>query len=235
MYLQKMLFNAEAGDPSAQFDLALLYAEGHHVPRNDEMAHKWLMLAVGNGHHEALNLYGIMLSLGEGMHKNVEEALLVFRRADRNGFNCEPVYDDMPTDFRDRAYGEEYVAFKRGKVKSLHAESGKARREVGKAYLSGAGDKGALQTAREMLTSAATLGDGDAMHALGVLCRDGRGVEVSPVRAHMWFYLAELAGQSGASADRAAMSSTFSGNDAAHAQKLANRWLRMYPISAKAA
>lgn len=227
MQLQDMLFSAESGEPSAQFNLAMIYDEGRGVPKNDAKALEWLERAVAGEHHEALNLYGVRVARGEGVKQDFARAASLFRRADRCGFNCEPIYDDMVNDFRDRGFGMELVSSKRTFLKALRPETADARCTVGEAFI-GQGDVASLRTGRELLTSAATLGSGKAMYLLGVLCRDGNGVTASAERALMWFSLAASCGFAKAEPERATAEGRLDEAGRSRAAKLAARWRRQY-------
>lgn len=227
MQLQDMLFSAESGDPSAQFNLAMVYQEGRGVPRNERAALEWLERAAGNGHHEALNLFGVRHAAGEGVPQDFARAVSLFRRADRCGFNCEPVYDDLVNDFRDRAFGMELVSSKRAFLQGLRPLTGEARCSVGEAYL-GQGDAESVRTGRELLTSAATFGNGKAMFLLGTVCRDGVGVPVSQERAAMWFTLAVSCGYAKAEQDRVNADARLDAAGREHVEKLVARWRRQY-------
>lgn len=227
MQLQDMFLSAESGEPSAQFNLAMIYDEGRGVPRNEAKALEWLERAVASEHHEALNLYAVRVARGEGVKQDFARAASLFRRADRCGFNCEPVYDDMVNDFRDKAFGMELVSSKRAFLKALRPETAEARCTVGEAFI-GQGDADSLRTGRELLTSAATLGSGKAMYHLGVSCRDGKGVAANAERAFMWFSLAASCGFAKAESERVNAEGKLDDAGRTRAMQLAARWRRQY-------
>lgn len=221
---------AEAGDASAQFNLGMLYYEGSGVAQDVGTAAHWLGRAARAGHHEALNFCGVLYASGKGVPRDVGKALELFRKADKNGYNCEPVADDPPTDFRDERYGMELVAAKRAFVRKARLLAAEARCAVGLAYHGQTTDTTASRVARELFLSAATLGNGKAMHLLGVMCRDGAGVPASEVRACMWFDLAVAAGFPRAGDARRELLDKMKDKDVARAEKLAARWLRCFPL-----
>ncbi|WP_442897008.1 tetratricopeptide repeat protein [Enterovirga sp.] len=55
------------GDPSAQFNLARLYLDGHGLARDPRQAARWLNLAAEKGHSRAQALLGQLLVNGEGV------------------------------------------------------------------------------------------------------------------------------------------------------------------------
>lgn len=226
---------AEAGDASAQFNLGMLYYEGNGVAQDFGKAAQWLGRAAKAEHHEALNFYGVLHATGKGVAQDFGKALELFRKADKCGYNCEPVYDDLPTDFRDKQYGMELVAAKRDFVRKARLLAAEARCNVGLAYHGEATDATSRKVARELFLSAATLGNGKAMHLLGTMCRDGAGVPASEVRAYMWFDLAVTAGFAKAGDARRELIDRMKDKDVARAEKLAARWLRCFPLPEGAA
>ena len=77
---------AEAGDPKAQFRLAILYERGDGVPRNDAEAVRWLRKAAEAGYADAQVNLGLIYRQGtRGITKNPEEAVQWFRKAAEQG------------------------------------------------------------------------------------------------------------------------------------------------------
>jgi TPR repeat protein len=61
---------AEQGNVSAQFNLALMYANGRGVAENDTEAVKWYRLASDQGHANAQSNLGYMYDNGRGVAQN---------------------------------------------------------------------------------------------------------------------------------------------------------------------
>ena len=61
---------AESGDGIAQFNLALMYANGDGVPKNDKEAVKWYRKSAEQGHAKAQGNLGVMYYTGDGVPKN---------------------------------------------------------------------------------------------------------------------------------------------------------------------
>ncbi len=72
---------ASEGDAEAQFDLALLYADGVGVPESRATAFRWLQRAAEAGHLDAIVEVGRCYYAGRGVEAQPEEALAWFERA----------------------------------------------------------------------------------------------------------------------------------------------------------
>ena len=74
MTVESLLPLAEAGNVSAQFNLAVLYREGERVERNYCDALKWFTRAAEQGDVDAQNNLGLMYLHGLGTPTDYEEA-----------------------------------------------------------------------------------------------------------------------------------------------------------------
>ena len=72
---------AEQGDPAAQLNLGLMYANGSGVPQDYAEAVKWYRLTAEQGHVEAQFTLGVLYGRGLGVPQNYVEAAKWFRRA----------------------------------------------------------------------------------------------------------------------------------------------------------
>ena len=77
---------AEKGHAGAQFNLALRYAKGQGIDRNDAEAAKWVALAATQGHVLAQYNLGIMYANGRGVPRNDAEAVKWYRLAAEQGY-----------------------------------------------------------------------------------------------------------------------------------------------------
>jgi uncharacterized protein len=66
---------AEQGTAYAQYNLGVMYAEGHGVPQNYAEAVKWYRLAADQGPAAAQNNLGLMYESGHGVPQNYAEAV----------------------------------------------------------------------------------------------------------------------------------------------------------------
>ena len=72
--LDHLRARAESGNAQAQYELGQIYATGDGVPRNDELALKWLRPAATQGHTGAQYNLGLMYKDGRGTERNFVEA-----------------------------------------------------------------------------------------------------------------------------------------------------------------
>mmetsp|Transcript_23984 Transcript_23984/g.33624 ORF Transcript_23984/g.33624 Transcript_23984/m.33624 type:complete len:263 (+) Transcript_23984:77-865(+) len=77
---------AAAGDPFAQFRLAVCYERGDLVDKNLTEAFKWFLKSAEQGHVVAMHVVGLMMEEGSGVPKNVKEGIKWFERAGDRGF-----------------------------------------------------------------------------------------------------------------------------------------------------
>ena len=66
---------AEKGDISAQFNMGLMYENGHGVPKDDKKAIYWWTKSATQGYAKAQLLLGQKYHLGEGTPKNIDKAI----------------------------------------------------------------------------------------------------------------------------------------------------------------
>jgi localization factor PodJL len=76
---------AAAGDPAAQFEVAMRYAEGRGVAEDPAQAAQWLQRAALRGHGPAQYLLGICFERGTGVTANPERAKAWYHRAAEQG------------------------------------------------------------------------------------------------------------------------------------------------------
>src|ERR1700688_4215967 len=65
---------AEAGDASAQFNLGLLYLDGHGVPQNPTEAANWFRRAAEQDYTLAQHNLGAMYGSGQGVKRDFVQA-----------------------------------------------------------------------------------------------------------------------------------------------------------------
>jgi hypothetical protein len=90
-----LLSQGKSGDREAEWEVADRYAEGCKdnrgkiiVRRSASKAVQWFRRAAEQGSGPAQNNLGVLLSNGDGVRKNVEEALLWLKKAFRAGDSC---------------------------------------------------------------------------------------------------------------------------------------------------
>jgi TPR repeat protein len=80
-----MLFAAEAGVVTAQYDVGTLYATGTGVDPNAFEAAKWIGKAAAQGHTEAQLDYAVILFRGHGVPPDQKHGARLFRAAAEKG------------------------------------------------------------------------------------------------------------------------------------------------------
>jgi TPR repeat protein len=92
---QSLLVRAKNGDREAQWEVADKYADGCKdkrgtiiVRRSAVKAAQWFRRAAERGSTPAQNSLGVLLGNGNGVRKNVEEALLWLKKSFRAGDSC---------------------------------------------------------------------------------------------------------------------------------------------------
>lgn len=157
------LKEARIGDPAAQYDVALMYANGVGVGKNISQTFAWTKAAAEKGHPAAQYLLGSAYFGGLGTPKNEQKALSCFLKA----------YE----------HGSEKAAFKLAKVLATEqpalafqfaleaAEKGLAEAQfnIGECYAAGTGVEVDLDQARAWYQRAAEQGQAPALYALGQL------------------------------------------------------------------
>ena len=76
---------ANAGNPKAQFDLAIMYATGRYVRKNEQEAFHWFHKSARNGFVEAIYYMGISFEQGRGVRANKHLARYWFKKAVQAG------------------------------------------------------------------------------------------------------------------------------------------------------
>ena len=77
---------AEKGDPEAQLQLGMRYAEGDGVIQNDKEAAKWFALAAQQGLAEAQYRYGLALLQGRGVVQDYRAAFSWIEKPAQRGY-----------------------------------------------------------------------------------------------------------------------------------------------------
>jgi len=83
---------AIAGNARAQFDLALMYARGAGVNRNEKLAFTWFHKAARNNHTEAKFYMGLSFAKGKGVRKQSQLARYWFKLAAKSGHGQAVAY-----------------------------------------------------------------------------------------------------------------------------------------------
>jgi TPR repeat protein len=188
---------AEAGSSTAQYNLAIMYANGEGVPQDDGEAARWYRLAAEQGSVAAQLSLGFIYEAGKGVPRDGLEAIRWYRMAAEQGsaaaqLNLGFMYDEGQDILRDPA---EAVRWYR-----LAAEQGNAAAQLNLGYMYRNGE-GVPQDDTEAVRwyrLAAEQGNAAAQSNLGFMYRNGQGVTQDNTQAMRWYRLAADQGNAAA-------------------------------------
>jgi hypothetical protein len=83
--LEKFKALAEHGNARAQFNLGVMYRQGHGVPQDDQEAVEWWNKAAEQGHAEAQDNLGLRYARGQGIPQDWVQAYKWFAIAAASG------------------------------------------------------------------------------------------------------------------------------------------------------
>lgn len=180
---------AEAGSSTAQYNLAVMYANGEGVPQNDTEAARWYRLAAEQGSVAAQLNLGFVYEAGQGVPRDGAEAIKWYRLAAEQGsaaaqLNLGLMYDEGRDVPRDAAEAVRWYL--------LAAEQGNAAAQLNLGYMHRYGE-GVPQDdaeAARWYRLAAEQGNAAAQSNLGLVYRNGRGVPQDDAEALRWYRLA---------------------------------------------
>jgi uncharacterized protein len=197
---QSLLARARNGDREAEWEVADRYADGCKdkrgkviVKRSAAKAAQWFRRAAEHGCGPAQNNLGILLGDGNGVRKNVEEALLWLRKAFRARDSCAA--QNIAITYREN--GDLKKAFKWFR-KAAQAGDGDALIQLGIHYYWGKGVRMNPRAAVRCFRTATKvkdisgLGRDDAFFFLGIAYHEGRGVQASIPNAEKFFKRANI-------------------------------------------
>jgi TPR repeat protein len=195
-----LLARAKQSDPEAEWEVADRYGDGCKnysgkilVKRSRQKAAQWFRRAAEHGLGPAQNTLGVLLSNGDGVRKDVDEALSWLRRAFHAGDACAA--QNIAITYRQ--IGDLRTAVKWFR-KSADAGDGDALIQLGIHYYWGKGvrknPKAAVRCFR-IATKAKNIseaGRDDAFFFLGVAYSEGEGVRASVRNARKLFERANV-------------------------------------------
>lgn len=197
---KSLLARARNGDREAEWEVADRYADGCKdkrgkliVRRSAAKAAKWFRRAAEHGSGPAQNNLGILLGNGDGVGKNVEEALLWLRKAFRAGDLCAA--QNIAITYREN--GDLKTAFKWFR-RAAEAGDGNALIQLGIHYYWGKGVRRNPRAAVRRFRAATKvknisgMGRDDAFFFLGIAYHEGRGVQSSISNAKKFFKRANI-------------------------------------------
>lgn len=199
---QSLLARAKKGDPEAEWGVADRYADGCKdkrgvitVRRSATKAVHWFRRAAEHGCVSAQNNMGVILGNGNGVKKNVKEALLWLRKAFRGGDTCAAA--NIAITYRENDDLRRAFEWFR---KAVDAGDSDALVELGIHYFWGKGVKrnpraavGCFRAATKA-TNISGYGRDDAFFFLGIAYYEGRGVQASISNARKFLKQANIDG-----------------------------------------
>jgi TPR repeat protein len=90
--IERMLFYANRGNIQAQFDLAMAYAKGEGVKRDESKAFYWFHKSARGGHTLAKYYMGISFLEGRGVRRDIHLARYWFKQAINDGHKKSVFY-----------------------------------------------------------------------------------------------------------------------------------------------
>ena len=197
---QSLLARATSGDREAEWEVADRYADGCKDKRGKVIvrpsvvkAAHWFQRAAEHGYAPAQNNWGILLGNGDGVRKNVAEALLWLRKAFRAGDGYAA--QNIAVTYREN--GDLRNAFKWFR-KAADAGDGDALIQLGIHYYWGKGVRRNPRAAVRCFRAATKvknisgMGRDDAFFFLGIAYHEGRGVQASIPNAKKFFKRANI-------------------------------------------
>ena len=182
---------AEKGDSQAQFELASEY----HKNQKFKLAFKWLLEASNSGHSKAqLNLSSLYFN-GEGIPKDVDEAVKWLTKSGEQGIKQAQVHlnllyhrgTEVPQNYEKAAYWAEKAA-KQGHTESQYI--------LAVYYDAGDGVKQSDDSSTYWFRKAANQGHIQAQTRLGMAYQYGIGINIDEELSKKWYTLAAGNGDS---------------------------------------
>lgn len=218
---------ADNGDAGAQFNIGVMYSRGDGVAQDDAEAAKWVRKAAEQGLPMAQFELGISHENGQGVLQDHSESMKWLRRAAENGYapaqSLLGLTYSLGDGFRNKP---DYTEAK--KWFQMAAEQGdvEAQRALGDLYMHFLSDKA---EAIKWYHIAAENGSTRTPEALGKLY--GSAEFQDPVRAYMWFQIAEATDKSRNFHLQNLKNSVGKGmtpDQIAEAQRLAQEWMNKH-------
>lgn len=182
---------ADGGNAEAQFDLALLYAQGLGVTRDLGTAMRWYRSAADQGNAQAQFALGQIYSRGWGAPRDTTDAIRWMQMAN------DPNSDGSPTNWSlIEGYGLERddaqaAYWYRKAAEQGHAE---AQYNLARLYSRGSGVTRDQETALHWVRAAASQGYAPAQARFGIRYASGSGISQDHRLAYFWLTLAFLHG-----------------------------------------
>jgi uncharacterized protein len=218
---------AESGQAEAQFDLALLYAQGLGTQRDLTEAVHWYRKAAEQGNAQAEFALGQMYSRGWGAPRDTADAMRWMQMAN------DPASDGPPTEWaRIEGYGFEQDQKQAAYWYEKAAEQGhqEAQYNLARLYASGQGVPRDQGQALRWVRASASQGYAPAQARFGMRYATGNGIPQDHRLAYLWLTIAFLHGDKSQDKLRAAEAAKLTRDVVAATEQAAQNWKpRMAP------
>jgi len=184
---------AEAGDTTAQYNIATLYRLGRGVPADPSVSVNWYLRAAQHGHARSQVSLGRLYLDGTGVKRDVSQALIWFQKAADSGDVFGQYFlgrqyvkgIGVPQNYRQAA------SFFRSSAEQGLRDSAY---ELAVLYTRGEGVEFDQSEAVKWFGAAAHAGHVRSQFSMGVIYEEGRGVPVDLGRAYLWYSMAGARG-----------------------------------------
>ena len=180
---------AEQGDVQAQYDLAVMYAKGQGMKKDDAEAVKWYRKAAEQGHADAQYHLGNAYAHGRGVAKDESEAVKWFRKAAEQG-HAEAQCNFAEAYLFGSVIPQNYAEAVKWYRKAAEQGVADAQYNLGVSYAKGNGVTQDVFEAVRWYRKAAEKGHTDAQYNLGVSYENGNGITQDVAEAVRWYRMA---------------------------------------------
>jgi TPR repeat protein len=188
----RRLKEARIGDAAAQYDVALMYANGVGVGKDVAQAFAWTKAAAEKGHAVAQYLLGSAYTSGLGTPKDVQKALFWFVRSYEQGNEKAALKLAKVLSVEQSALAFQFL------IESAEKGVAEAQLAVAESYANAVGVEQDRRLALEWYLRAASQGLAGAQFALGQAHERGMGLAEDLPVAAQWYREAAAQGHPGA-------------------------------------
>ena len=188
----RRLKEARIGDPAAQYDMALMYANGVGVGKDVEQAFAWTKASAEKGHTVAQYLLGSAYSNGLGTPKDLQKALLWFVKSFEHGNEKAALKLARVLGAAQSTLAFQFL------IEAAEKGMAEAQLAVADCYANAIGVEQDSRLALDWYRSAAEHGLPTAQFALGQAHEMGVGIDEDLVLATQWYREAAVHGHPGA-------------------------------------
>ena len=221
--MQTLIQQADNGDTTAQYKLAVRYKKGQGVAQDYAQAAAWYRKAAEQGDADAQLRLGFMYKKGQGVEQDYAQAVAWYRKAAEQGNafaqrNLGTMYYDA------LGVAQDYVQAVAWYRKAADQGAAVAQYNLGVMYESGQGVAQDYVQAVAWYRKAADQGDAGAQNNLGVMYELGQGVDENGVLAYVYFNIAAGFGDKKAVDNRERMLSKLTSEQIREGQTLSSAW-----------